>query len=164
MGATRAFFAECHDSRHSTKVPSLSSVTEHTRQNLHHCYLSLWWWIFFAKYQMTLDKGFAECPIKSTQQRSCCRYIVRRDLFVESHTWQRLFWEFFGLCRVPKALDKAAVSSSVNKTVHTSGTCLWENRIKNYWSTVGWASKGLEDVIARLQPGSACILVILIII
>jgi hypothetical protein len=102
--------------------------------------------------------------LPSVRQKVLSKEVIADIQFVESHTWQGLCWEFYGLCRVPEALGKAVVSSSVNKTVHTSGTCLWENRIKNYWSTIGWASKGLEDVIARLRAGSACILVILIII
>jgi hypothetical protein len=35
------------------------------------------------------------------------------DLFVESHTRQRVYQVFSGLCRVPEALDKAVVSGSV---------------------------------------------------
>jgi hypothetical protein len=68
------FFAEGRSIRHSAKEP-LPSVT-----------------VALNKVSVTVtwrrdgDFFFAECPTKSTRQRSRCRYAVHRDFYVECHT------------------------------------------------------------------------------
>jgi hypothetical protein len=75
-------------------------------------HLAPWRRLFFAEYQVALGKVFAECPTKSTRQRSRCRYTVHRDLFVKSHTRQRVCEVFSVLCRVTEALVKVAMSGT----------------------------------------------------
>jgi hypothetical protein len=53
---------------------------------------------------------FAECPIKSTRQRSYCQCTVRRDLYAKCHTQQNLRRVFSRFCRVCQTLDKEHVS------------------------------------------------------
>ena len=59
-----------------------------------------------------LDKAFAECPIKDTQQRGLCRSNFYRVFFAECRTQQRLCRVQFGLYRVPQALGKEPEFSS----------------------------------------------------
>jgi hypothetical protein len=59
-----------------------------------------WRRLFFAEYLLTLVKVFAECPIKSTRQKSRCWYTVRRTFFAGCHTRQSLRRVFSRFCRV----------------------------------------------------------------
>jgi hypothetical protein len=65
-----------------------------------------------------LTNIFAECPIKSTRQRSLCRCTVRRAFFAECNTRQSLRRVFSRLCRVLQTLSKEADSDSALR-------CLW---------------------------------------
>ena len=62
-----------------------------------------------------LGKGFAECPTKSTRQRSLCREGICRQLFAECSTRQRLCRMQSLLCRVQ--LHSAKHASAVVYTV-----------------------------------------------
>jgi hypothetical protein len=61
---------------------------------------------------------FAECPTKSTRQRSLCRCTVCRAFFAECHTRQSLCRVFLRLRRVLQALGEAIDSGSVPSTLH----------------------------------------------
>jgi hypothetical protein len=92
------FFAECH-LEHSAKTPSpLPSAVTAT-----------------FLYRVLTDTR--QSTIKSTRQRSRCRCTVRRALFTECHTRQRLCRVFFRLCLVLQALGKALDSGSVNALI-----------------------------------------------
>ena len=80
-----------------------------------------WWWrcffLYFSKYflrsvGLALGNVFAECSTKNTRQRNVCRLCVRRVPFAECNTRQRICRVYIGLCRVPEALGKEAVSGS----------------------------------------------------
>jgi hypothetical protein len=66
-------------------------------------------------YRVPSDTRQSLCrvPDKSTRQRSHCRCTVRRALFVECYTRQRIRRVFFRLCRVLQTLDKDPNSGSV---------------------------------------------------
>jgi hypothetical protein len=66
---------------------------------------------------VTLNKVFAECLIRNTQQRSCCRCTVRRSLFAECHTRQDFAECFRG------ALDKEPDSNSDGPSSFSLPTC-----------------------------------------
>jgi hypothetical protein len=99
-GPTGSFFAECQYSGHLAKSEPLPSVNTVDARHRLRRYLAPWQRLFFVEYWLTLDKVFAECPIKSTRQRSRCRCIVRRAFFAECHTRQSLRQVFFRLWRV----------------------------------------------------------------
>jgi hypothetical protein len=61
-------------------------------------------------------KIFAECPRKSTRQRSLCRCTVYRALFAECYTRQSLCRVFLRLRRVLPALGEAIDSGSATCT------------------------------------------------
>ena len=69
---------------------------------------------FLPSADVTLGKGFTECPICGTRQRNLCRRVLCRLLFAECGTRQSLYRVYFRLCRVPRALGKLPVSSSVS--------------------------------------------------
>jgi len=81
-----------------------------------------WFFLYFSIFlpsvgaQKTLGKVFAERPIKNTRQRNVCRLCVRRVLFTECNTRQRLCQVFFGLRRVSWAHGKLPHSSSETYT------------------------------------------------
>jgi hypothetical protein len=82
-------FAECRTRQSSTlgndRVCRLSAQVD-TRQTP----------LFFAEYRVTLGKVFIECPIKSTRQRSHCRYDVQfAELSLSSATLGKDFAECF---------------------------------------------------------------------
>ena len=62
----------------------------------------------------TLGKAFAECPKFSTRQSSLYRKGIRRRLFAECCTRQRLCRVQSCLCRVQQAFGKEPASSSEN--------------------------------------------------
>ena len=63
---------------------------------------------FLPSADVTLGKGFTEYSICGTRQRNLCQL-----LFAECGIRQSLYRVYFGLCRVPQALGKLLVSSSV---------------------------------------------------
>ena len=69
---------------------------------------------FLPSAEVTLGKGFTECPICGTRQRNLCRRVLCRLLFAECGTRQSLYRVYFGLCPVPQALGKLPVSSSAS--------------------------------------------------
>jgi hypothetical protein len=102
-----ASFVEClleHSAKNLTKGPAGRPFAEcMSADTWQRCCLrhpTSWWSLFFAEYRLALNKVFVECPIKSTRQRSRCRCTIRRALFGECHTRQRLCRVFFRLCRV----------------------------------------------------------------
>src|SRR5688572_7404345 len=92
------FFTECH-LEHSAKTPSrLPSAMTTT-------------------FLYRVPTGTRQSPIKSARQRSRCRCTVRRALFTECHTRQRLCRVFSGFCQVLQALGKALDSGSVKALI-----------------------------------------------
>jgi hypothetical protein len=102
-----AFFAECcqEDTRHRylrcrvsplTLGKAVVSVTR--RRNGRFSLPSAPW---------HSAKKFAECPRKSTRQRSLCRCTVRRAFFVECYTRQSLCRVFLRLRRVPSGTRRS---------------------------------------------------------
>jgi hypothetical protein len=63
---------------------------------------------------LALGKFFAESPRKSSRQRLLCRSRLPREPFAEWGSRQTLCRVPLGLCRVPEALGKSAVSGSAN--------------------------------------------------
>jgi hypothetical protein len=104
--------------RHSAKITSLPSVFQAAlgkvavsvtrRRNGHFSLPSALW---------HSAKRFAECPRKSTRQRSLCRCTLCRVFFAECHTRQSLYRVFLRLRRVLQALGKAIDSGSVTKMI-----------------------------------------------
>jgi hypothetical protein len=88
-------------------------VSVSTCRRLCHRDLALSWQFFFVEYPVALNKDFAECPTKSTRQRSRCRCTFHWYFFAESHTRQRVCRVFSRLYRVSETLGKAACSDSI---------------------------------------------------
>jgi hypothetical protein len=64
---------------------------------------------------LALGKFFAESPRKSSRQRLLCRPRLLREPFAEWGSRQTLCRVPLGLCRVPVALGKSAVSGSEHR-------------------------------------------------
>jgi hypothetical protein len=130
-----ARFAECHTEHSANKLikgPVDRFFAEcwpvGTLQQYLHCRVSPrtlckdavsvtsrpWWPLFFTEYHLALGKLCAECPTKSTRQRSLCWCTFCWALFAECDTRQRLCRVFFWVCWVLQALGKAPDSSSDN--------------------------------------------------
>jgi hypothetical protein len=92
----KKIFAECLPGQHSANTPSGNGC----RQAL-------------PNAEMTLGKGFAECPTLGTRQRNLCRLILCRVVFAECGTRQRLCRVRKCLCRVLPALGKVTDPCSV---------------------------------------------------
>ena len=97
---TVATFAECLSQWRSAKRRPLPSVWPWHSAKPPSRWRSPSWRLFFA-----------ECQI-STRQRGLCRSTVYRAPFAECNTRQTICRVYIGLCRVPEALGKEAVSSS----------------------------------------------------
>jgi hypothetical protein len=89
-------------------------------------------------------KIFAECPKKSTRQRSLCRCTVCRAFFAECYTWQSLCRVFLRLRRVPEALGEEVDSGSATRGRDTIFT-QWNSRHACF--TTGWCRR-----TAKMDP------------
>ena len=110
-------------------LPSVGHVT--ARQRRRQTGLSVDGDFSVPSVDVALGKGFAECPIYCTRQRTLCRQKLCRRVFAECNTRQTLCRVQTWVCRVFRALGKEPVSSSATKQAKHQ-----KSRTNQRWASV----------------------------